>query len=197
MPKYKPSDLPDLFGIPLAKLAQRERPASPTEITRRVAVALHEAAHLVAAAYSGSHIYRLQINHARSRRDSDGVLHSVELLPDDEAFVSFVGYAWEELHGDVELATGDLLAGKRSADEACMTHDDLLNEARCFVRDTDELIHIAASGILACLPSSGILQGRTLEKLVERFRPIDKSTARQSVNASRMGQPWPVLGPSI
>lgn len=100
----------------------------------------------------------------------------------------FAGYAWEELHGDTAWASGDLIAGQQQATESGMAQEDLMNEARHFVRRAGERIRCAATGILAYTPRSGLLEGCMLQALVDRFRVL-RGTARQEVN-SRRGRAW-------
>lgn len=180
MPRYRPADLPNILHIPLDVLARGDRRMSDADAAERVRTALHEGAHLAAACYCVAYVYHVYLSPS-GRPNSRGEFGKVciaERLPEDGAFCSLVGYAWEELHGDTACAANDLRDGNRLADEAERSREDLLNEAREFVRTADELIRVAALILLATVPKSGILKNRTLRGVLDWFYPLQPETAR-------------------
>jgi hypothetical protein len=126
------------------------------------AVALHESAHLVAALSRQVAVREVWIKgicgsgQPRRTRGSDG---RVLVLPDnesDDAFVSYAGFAWEEIHGDTDYAASDLAQAQR------MCAQDELQNARVFVTDFDRLIRQTAVLLLVCRTKSGWLKDERL-----------------------------------
>jgi hypothetical protein len=147
---------------------------SAAEVKERVDTALHEAVHLLAAILRHAYVRRVVVHPARraKRTGEAGRFDADERRSCDGALISYVGYAWEEAHGDVALATSDLRDGNRRADEAGQSREDVLNEAREFVRFGEGAIRVVAASILAVMPVSGILESRKLQKLIDWFRPV-------------------------
>lgn len=187
MPKYRPTQVPDIIDLPLDDLARRDSHISDADVAMRVRTALHESAHLVAAAYCRAYVYRVEINSAvcAKRAGEYGGVSALGILPGDEAFIALVGLAWEELHGDVADAACDRRDGRQFADEADESFEDLLNEARQFARDAEELIRCMAAAILALVPKSGALKNRTLSGLLRWVRPEDPALYRGPTNAAK------------
>lgn len=168
MQKLSIQDLDQIPLIPLtAELAQRGVTLSDELATSRLGFALHEAAHLVAAiACPRSTIHNVWVfPKVKRKRGVGGTMRSDECQPDEESFVSLVGYAWEELHGDVATAKGDYVRGSDPA------YPDMLTAARIFVRGHDTVIRYAAVGILALCTVQGALDGDRLKALRRWLKP--------------------------
>jgi len=168
MQKLSIQNLDQIPTIPLtAELAQRGITLSEELAASRLGYALHEAAHLVAAiACPRSTIHNLWVfPKVKRKRGVGGTMRSDECQPDEESFVSLVGYAWEELHGDVATAKGDYVRGCDPA------YPDVLTTARIFVRDHDAVIRHAAVGILSLCTVQGLLDGARLKALRRWLKP--------------------------
>jgi hypothetical protein len=200
VPLYRPADLPHtVLHVPLEDLASAGRKISADDLKARVRTALHEAAHLVAAWHCDAYIYGVMINSpARADRTGEyGGVDCIEKTDDDAAFISLVGYAWEQLHGDVKGAQTDLNWARRLAEDVDLPFDDLLHEAQKFVLEAEELIRFVAAGILAIVPKSGAIRGRTLNGLRRQLLPrLSPGLARGQVNATKLQQRAQQGGPT-
>lgn len=169
VPQYLPADLDIIADVSLTTLARRFVPdMSEASAKRRVTTAEHEAGHLLAALCCGSHVSLVKVN-PHGCVNAHGVLGKVdsfEARRSDAAFVNYVGFAWEEAHGDPALAQADLERGHRDADSAGQSRDALLNEARQFVQSFANVIRVFAAGILALANKKGILKGSKLRGLM-------------------------------
>ena len=135
------------------------------QLTLRFAAALHESAHLVAAAACRkTSISSLTIGKPTIKEGGTGSFMSVEYWPDHESFVSLVGYAWEEAYGEIKRGQPDYNRGFN------LRHPEVLDDARAFVRTNKDLIHKTAKTVLRLIPKHGRLHGKPLEGLVKQLR---------------------------
>lgn len=126
------------------------------------AVATHEAAHMVAAVFRKVAVRLVWIKGVRGSgqtirtRGSDGRVGVLPLEIQDDAFVSYAGYAWEEVHGDVDYAAVDLDYAQRCGSP----HE--LDKARMFIRDHDRLIRQTAAAMLELRSARGWIRNEPL-----------------------------------
>ena len=133
----------------------------------RVAAALHESAHLVAAAACPrTCIVGLTIGKPTRKGGGNGAFDSTEMWPDHTSFVYLVGFAWEETYGDPKCASSDYNRGFNPR------HPYVLDEARAFVRANKDLIYKVARAVLQLIPKHGRLDGKRLAGLVKQVREI-------------------------
>lgn len=175
MPLNKPSDLPDILGRSVEDVARAAGSAkTPAAFERLCSTARHEAAHLIAAGYCGASVtgVEIRLTGQPDRYGATGRIHSSENLPCETAFVDLVGWAWEELHGDVKCAAADFENGRRHAREASVPFDDILDEARDFVahEDAAEVVEALAACILALAPKTGSLSAPSMRALAQLYK---------------------------
>ena len=155
-------------AIPLTvELARGNRSLTHELATEKLKCTLHEAAHLIAAtACPKSTITKVFIHPTgKGWRGSGGNFKSLEKFDDETSFVSLAGYAWEELHGDVDTARGDYKDGFNPQ------YPEMLDTARAFIIRHDDLIRYAAVGILCLGTKKGMLDGDKLKALVKWLKP--------------------------
>lgn len=172
-------ELQQLHSALLARLATGERAACGAD-PDRLQVAQHEAAHVVATLFTRGGVVHSVAIHPPGRVTRSGIFAetaSTCRLPADEALAHLVGYAWEELHGHPDRASGDLMQGYRFALEAAgfAAEDgdpppDILASARAFVVERRPLILETGAIFLAGMPKTGVLKGRTLGKIIDEIR---------------------------
>lgn len=181
MPKMKISDLKNL-DIRTTPLFDQEPDATP--------IALHEAAHLVAAIAHGVQTTRVWVktNKGSGRtiltRGDDGhtLVHPNDLYQD--CFISLVGVAWEERHGQCKKSLGD-------AQKFNFSRPWVLEEARDFVVEEEPNIRACAAAILGLRDAEGWLEGRLLDEMCQWLRPAIKR--RKSLYESgelAANEPW-------
>lgn len=125
-------------------------------------IATHEAAHLVAAVSRGFPVREIWIKGKRGSgqsmrtKNSDGRILALPNEKWDDAFFTYAGYVWEELHGDVGYAAHDLIYAE------CLGHPEELVRSRIFVQKHQKLIRTAAAGMIALRTSQGWLKGDKL-----------------------------------
>lgn len=146
------------------------------EARDRMDTTLHECAHLVAAIACRSSILSVELYAPKAtKRKPAGRAHTCELLREHEAFVSFAGYVWEEVHGEGHRAPADWEAGIRAANELGMPYQPFLDAAERFVIvDAAHAIRDAAVGVVCLMPRTGFLPGgrnSKLEKLTDWLKP--------------------------
>ena len=135
------------------------------QLKLRFAAALHESAHLVAAAACRKTcILYLTIGKPTLKAGGTGSFMSVEYWPDHESLVSLVGYAWEEAYGEIKRGQPDYNRG------FSLRHPEVLDDARAFVISNKDLINKTAKTVLRLLPKHGQLHGKPLEELVKQLR---------------------------
>ena len=174
MPQYRPEDLDEFVEVPLDVLARTAPSMSEAEVKERKDAALHEAAHLMAAICYRADVSEVTLTttgRETRRKPAGSVQVSVKRVEHD-AIISYVGLAWEELHGEARRAGPDMVEGDRLAAEPWCegTRDDLLTKAREFVLIGDRAIRVVAACLLAVTPKSGVLRGRTLKRLLAILR---------------------------
>jgi hypothetical protein len=170
--KYTFAGLSDTKALDLDTLARTDGAMPEAAVKLRVATAVHEAVHIVAAVYCTGSVMKVWVTpNGKARRS--GVLGKVDLavsLRDEDAFCSLVGYAWEELHGDTAHAEHDLRSGYRHADAGGHSRIDLLNEAREFVRAGSAAFQTVAKILLALTNAAGELGDKHLAQLERVIR---------------------------
>ena len=166
---YLEDFVPDVLGAARQVLTRHDATASEHDVQEWARTVLHEAAHLYAASYCRASADEVRIaTPGRARRTGVcGGVQCAERWSDDAAFVHLVGYAWEELHGDVIQARNDWAAGQQEAQDAEVPFDDLLEEARKFARVADLVIRHIAVDLLEALPKNGVIAGRALRKIYD------------------------------
>ena len=138
------------------------------EKTERFDMALHEAAHFVAAcACPRSMISNVFIHPTgRTTRAYGGRVHSVEVLEEEEFFVTYAGVAWEKMRGtnggkewrarsDIERAQFSPVSDKPAVEYA----------ACCFMIDNAMVIWAVAVGFLSYCRTDGNLDGSKLKEI--------------------------------
>lgn len=169
-------DLDDIHGtccVPLGTLAREGQELSDAAASERVKTALHEATHLLAAIMFRAAVVEARITPSGkpNRRGAYGRVQALERLECEGALISYVGFAWEERHGDLVCGRADFEDGNRLAAQAGIPREVLLHNAREFVRVGEGPIRVVAACLLARLPKSGILKGGSLRRLVKQFAP--------------------------
>jgi hypothetical protein len=144
-------------------------PTKTVEILKRdaylTAIATHEAAHVVAAVSRDVAVREAWIKGERGSgqtirtHGSDGRVITLPIEIQDDAFVSYAGYAWEEINGEVDYAAADLAYAQRCASPA------ELDNARIFIRCHDRLIRNMAAAMLELRNSRGWIRHETLLNL--------------------------------
>lgn len=132
------------------------------------AVALHESAHIVAAIACDGFVGGAIIRPRKTTYAHQGSVNTAGLLPHHDAIMAYVGYAWEELHGDVNMGSDDLDTGRQADPPNCLVN---LQRARKLVVQADCEIRYCATGILGILPKTGRLDGRNFKGLQDWLRP--------------------------
>jgi hypothetical protein len=185
MKRLSVNQLEEIFSLPLSiDLARGTRMMSDAQAEDRLAVALHESAHLTASiacpntSILGVSVYAPYRAKHLQGRGIDGQVRSCSLEPEHDAFINFVGVAWEERHGDVNYAAADYRAGVAHARASVSDRPGsageikrILDCARVFVLEADTAIRWASVGLLALVPNSGDLNRRKTAKLAEILRP--------------------------
>ncbi len=184
MPKMSIKDLPHLNITKAINLLNSERDAAP--------IALHEASHTVAAIAHGVHITRIWVKafYGSGRtiftRGRDG---SVMTQPNDlhqDCFISLVGLAWEDRHGDSRLALHD-------AQSYNFSRPWVRDEADQFVIDEYANIRLCAAAIIGLRTKKGWLERRRLAAMCQWLHPKVcplKSYYEQGILATN--DPWVV-----
>jgi hypothetical protein len=185
MSHFSVSNLKPIFSTPLSvDLARGQHVMTDEQAKHRIVVALHEAAHLVASiacpstSILGVGVYAPFKAQNFFGRGCDGEVRSMSVYPEHDAFINFVGVAWEELHGDLAFADVDLQAGFRYAKSAVESGgtalekaEEILDKARSFVIVADRQIRVAAVGLLGLIPKHGELKRPKTAHLVNALRP--------------------------
>lgn len=179
--------LNDLRAIPLTlDLARCKQSATDDAAAARLDAALHEAAHLCAAAVVRSYVHTVFVNPSQNgRRRPSGQVQSDE-QPEDplhEIFVSIVGYEWEALHTgqadgygseDLKLARSQARGSALWAGNVEDTDELLLRAqtaARRFVAAHSDQIRMAAAGILLTCNARGYVGDKRIWALIDWVRP--------------------------
>ena len=88
--------------------------------------------------------------------------------------MAFMGYAWEERHGEVKRGGDDQITGRQADPANCVLN---MQRARKFVVRADREIRYCATGILGILPLTGRLKGRNFKGLLDWLRPRTRQHA--------------------
>lgn len=136
-----------------------------------IATANHESAHLVAALAVGGWCGSVEI---RPRPDFSGALGGVRCMGDyqeQDAFICAAGVAWEERHGIVARSGDDATRGA-----GCVSHRPgawahILDLARRFVHQHDQVIRALATNLLSVLPGGFEVNRRKLLNALDQVRP--------------------------
>lgn len=138
-----------------------------TEKSQRLGMALHEAAHFAAScACPGSAILKVFIHPTgRSTKSYGGRVQSVEVLEEEELFVTYAGIAWERCGGEEWRARSDIDLARYSA---VIDKHAVQSAASDFVRDNAMVIWAVALGFLAQCRADGNLEGPKLKE-IERW----------------------------
>ena len=150
---------------------------------QRFALALHEAAHFVAScACPRSMIHNVFVHPTgRTTKAYGGRVQSVEVLEEEEFFVTYAGIAWERMVGEEWRARSDIDLAKFSpvADKPAVEY-----AACCFVADNAMVIWAVAVGFLARCRADGNLNGPRLKEIAQWTRrkvaPISNIQGRQT-----------------
>ena len=143
-------------------------------------MALHEAAHLIAAISARGYISHVQISQTlKPKRYPGGSVGSAQVLPAEDAFVSFAGVAQEWLivannpnrEGSYDRSYADQLQGVEESREADINPLVVLRAAQQFVAECDQVITYGAVGILCLMTTKGRLEGRNLKHFLNWLRP--------------------------
>lgn len=182
MPQMSIKELPNLNSSNVHNLLNMNKEAE--------AIALHEAAHTVAAVAYGVHISRIWVKSTFGCGKSiltQGRDGCVITLPNDahqECFISLVGFAWEERFGNPHSALNDV---KKYNLSRPWVRDD----ADQFVSYEYITIHLCAAAILGLRTKQGLLETGRLAAMCQWLRPKVrplKSYYEQGVLAPH--EPW-------
>lgn len=134
------------------------------EKTQRFGMALHEAAHFVAAcACPRSTIHNVFIHPTgRTTKAYAGRVHSTEILEEEEHFVTSAGIEWERFGGKEWRARNDIDLARHSTvpDRPALEY-----AASCFVADNAMVIWAVAVGFLTYCRTDGNLHGPRLKEI--------------------------------
>lgn len=169
-------------------------PTKTVEILKQdahlTAIATHEAAHLVAAIARDVAVREVWIKGKRGSgqtirtRGSDGRVLTLPLEIQDDAFVSYAGYAWEEINGEVDYAATDLACAERRASPA------ELDNARIFVRCHHRLIRHTAAAMLELRDSRGWIRHEKLFDLCFWVQCQYNDSVRRKTKQARATSPY-------
>jgi len=161
-------------------LAQTGRDITDDHATDMMEIALHEAAHLIAAISARGCIHYVQICQTlKPKRYPAGSVGSAQDLPAEDAFVTFAGVAQEWLivtnnpshEGSYDRSHADQLQGVEESREADINPLVVLRAAQKFVADCDSVITYAAVGLLCLMTTTGRLDGRRLRHFLNWLKP--------------------------
>ena len=175
--KTTPANIYRLPDLPLTlEVARTWKPMSDEDAAHYLRVALHESAHVMACLSVGGCVCDITIRPRRTTTDEYGGANIAGKLPEHDAFMSFAGYAWEELHGDTGWGSDDRTVGKQSDPE---NWERNLADARQYVVKADTAIRYGAAAILQAMPVNGLLEGKKLQKLLHWLKPYASSAPRR------------------
>lgn len=129
------------------------------------AIACHEAAHFVAAVTCHIKVLDVWIKGTKPSgssirtRGRDGLISPCPNGPEDDAFVSYAGYAWEERYGTIATADHDWKSAQRHNLQAMLT------EARSLVIERHAVIVATAAAFIAKRTQSGWIANQKLETI--------------------------------
>ena len=167
--KTTPANTYRLPDLPLTlDVARAWKPMSDEDAAHYLGVASHESAHVMACLSVGGCISSVIIRPRKTDTGEYGGANIAGVLPQHDAFMSFAGYAWEELHGDTRRGSEDLISGKHSDPQ---NWERNLADARRYVVKADTAIRYGAAGILQAMPVNGLLEGKKLQKLMQWLKP--------------------------
>ena len=167
--KTTPANTYHLPDLPLSlDVVRAWKPMSDEDAAHYLSVALHESAHVMACLSVGGCISDVIIRPRKTTTGEYGGANIAGKLPRHDAFMSFAGYAWEELHGDTRWGREDLIFGKQSDPK---NWERNLEDARRYVAKADAAIRYGAAGMLQAMPVKGLLEGKKLQKLLHWLKP--------------------------
>lgn len=134
------------------------------------AIALHEAAHTVAAIAHGVQISRIWVKSScgsgrtilTKGRDGSVLTHPTD--PHQDCFISLVGFAWEERNGDPRLALNDI-------QQYNLSRPWVRDDADQFVSHEYVNIHLCAAAILGLRTKQGWLERGRLAAMYQWLHP--------------------------
>ena len=113
--KTPPANTYRLPDLPLTlDVVRAWKPMSDEDAAHYLRVALHESVHVVACLSVGGCVCDITIRPRRTTTCEHGGTNIAGIQPEHDAFMSYAGFAWEELHGDTRWGSEDLIAGKQS-----------------------------------------------------------------------------------
>lgn len=181
MPQISITTLEKIKSTPLTpELARNGRDITLEHAHDMMEVALHEAAHLVAAISAKGYISYVQICQTeKSKRYPAGSVQSAQILPSEDAFVSFAGVAqeWRIMsnkgdQGDqIDRSLPDQIQGVNESREADLNPLSILSAAQRFVADCEQVITYATVGILRLMTTKGRLEKARLNHLLKWLKP--------------------------
>jgi hypothetical protein len=128
-------------------------------------VATHEAAHFLAAIARDVAICEVWVKGRNGSgqtirtRGSDGRINTLPFEINDDAFVSYAGYAWEERHGDIVYAASDFAY----AEQAGVPEE--LGNARKLVQKHEIFIRHIGAAMIELRDSRGWIRREKLKDL--------------------------------
>ncbi len=174
MPKLSVKNLDEILTMPLDEdLARWGRTMSNEDAKDRIRIALHEAAHLVAAVACNSSVrwVEIYVPH-KSKNLPGGRIQSYERRELDSAFVSLAGYAWEKNFGNTNLARSDWERALSESRPYDVEIHDLLIQTEDYILGAGKIwVHYAAVGILGLCTVKGVLAGRRMQHLFNWLKP--------------------------
>ncbi len=147
-------------------------------------MATHEAAHFVTAVSRGVGIHKVWIKAKRGSglsirtKGADGHVAVWANDYDNDAFVSYAGHAWEEIHGDIGFARVDFEYAQRN------NQPEELEKARKLIQEQEQLISQVAAAMIELRDSRGWLKGKKLQDLCSWVQFQQRKGARDKLLVS-------------
>lgn len=145
----------------------------------------HEAAHYAAAIHVRAGVYEVEIRSPRTTKDYLGGINAAAVHPWADAVLRLAGSVWNVQHLGMAPAMSDIHSAKSWLSGTGCTFDSLERFVGDFLQDQQHNVRRLADRIDRDLPKTGILRGRTLNRITDDFTQIIPQIERHEMPAAR------------